>query len=81
MQFRYEPKYVRDVLDHVTTNDLVEFIVCERIRNDAEIVNDVCVTARVRIDTDRAGKFILTTPDVQYSSLSRSGAIAVAHAI
>ena len=81
MQLSNEPKHVRHVLDHVTTNDLVEFIVGERIRKDAEIVNDVRMTARVRVNTDRAGKLILTTSDVQYWSCSRSGTIAVAHAI
>ena len=69
------------MFDHMTTNDLVELIIGKRIRNDTEIVNDVGMTARVGVDTDRAGKFILTTPDVQYSSLSRSGTIAVAHAV
>ena len=81
MQFGDEPKHVGHVLDHVTTNDLVELIVSERIWNDAEIMNDVGVTARVRIDTDRAGKLVLATTDVQYASRNRSGTIAVAHAI
>jgi len=65
MQFRNEPEHVRHVLDHVTTNDLVEFIVGERIRKDAEIVNDVRMTARVRVNTDRAGKLILTTTNIK----------------
>lgn len=81
MEFGNEPKYVRHVLDHVTTNDLVELIVSERIWNDAKIMNDISVTARVRVDTDRAGKLVLATTDVQYASRNRSGTIAVAHAI
>jgi len=81
MQFGNEPKYVRHVLNHVTTNDLVELIVSEWIWNDAEVMNDVSVTARVRIDTDRAGKLVLATTDVKYTSRNRSGTIGVAHAI
>ena len=81
MQLGDEPKHVRHVLDHVTTNDLVELIVSERIRNDAQIMNDVGVTPRVRIDTDRAGKLVLATTDVEDASCNRSGTIAVAHAI
>src|SRR5688572_81120 len=81
MKFGYERKHVRHMFDHVTTYDLVEFIISKGIRNDAEVVNDVGMTTRVRIDTDRAGKFVLTTPNVEYSSCSRNGTIAVAHAI
>src|SRR5690242_18551980 len=67
MQLRHEPDHVRHMLDHVTTNDLFKLVVVERIRKDAEIVNDVGVTARVRVNADRAGKFILATAYVQNS--------------
>ena len=53
------------MLNHVTTNDLFEFIIGERVRKRTEIVDDVCVTATVRIDTDSAGKFVLTATDIE----------------
>ena len=65
MQFRDEPEYIRNMLDDVAANDLFKFVVVERIREGAEIVNDVCVAARVCIDADRAGKFVLSTADVK----------------
>ena len=33
------------------------------------VVNDIGMTTRVRVDADSAGKFVLTTADVEYSSL------------
>src|SRR5689334_12542556 len=67
MQLRDEPDHVRHVLDHVTTNDLFKLVVVEWIRKDAEIVNDIGVTARIRVDANRAGKFVLATAYVQNS--------------
>ena len=34
-------------------------------------MNDIGMTARIRIDTDRAGKLVLTTPDIKYPSCRR----------
>src|ERR1043165_7698288 len=53
------------MLDNVTANDLVEFVVGERIWKRSEIVNDICVTQAIRIDADRTGKLVLTTPDIE----------------
>jgi len=60
-----ETKHVGHVLDHVTTNNLFEFVVGKRIRKRAEIVDHISVTQTIRIDADRAGKFILTTTDIE----------------
>ena len=65
MQLVDETKHVRNVLDHVTANNFFEFVIRKRIRKRAEIVNHIRVTQTIRIDTDRAGKFILTTTDVE----------------
>src|ERR1044072_2536850 len=67
MKFSDEPDHVRHTLDHMAANNLFKLVVAERIRKDAEIVNDVGVTARVRVDADRAGKFILAAAYVQNS--------------
>jgi len=53
------------MLDHVTTNYLFKLIISERVWKRSEIVNDVSVTQTVRVDTDRAGEFILATTNVE----------------
>src|ERR1051326_5802821 len=63
------------MLDNVTANDLVEFVVGERIWKRSEIVNDICVTQAIRIDADRTGKLVLPTPDIE--NLSAFGYRAV----
>ena len=61
-----KPQHVRNMFDHVTTNDLFELIVAERIRKGSEIVNDVSMAQRIRIDADRAGEFVLTTANIKH---------------
>lgn len=80
MQFVDEAEHVRDMLYDMAADDLVELIIIKRIRKDAEVVNDVGMTTRVRVDADSAGKLVLTTANVENTSGSRSGTIAVAHA-
>ena len=65
MQLIHETKNVRNMLDDVATNDFLKLVVSERIWKRSEIVNDVCMTQSICIDTDRAGKLILTTTDVE----------------
>ena len=69
VKFANKRHYVRHVFDHMPANDLVKLIVRERIRKDSEIVNDVSMTARVRVDADCARKLVLTTTDVENSLL------------
>ena len=65
MQLSDETKNIGNVLDDVSTNDFFELIVVEGVREAAEIVNDVGVTSRVRIDADRAGIFVLSTANIK----------------
>ncbi len=65
MQLVNETKHVGNVLDHVTTNNLFELIISKWIRNGSEIVNHISMTQTIRVDADRAGKFILTTTDIE----------------
>lgn len=67
VQFSHKSKHIRNMLDDVSTDDLFKFIVAERIRERAEIVNDVCMTAWIRIDANRAGKLVLTAADIKNS--------------
>jgi len=65
MQLVYEPKHIRNMLDHVTTNDLFKFIISERIRKRSEIVNNISMAQPVCVNTDRARKFVLTATYVE----------------
>jgi hypothetical protein len=49
----------------VTANDLFKLIVAERIGEGSKIVNDVSMAQPVRIDANRAGKFVLTTANIK----------------
>ena len=69
MQLIDEAQYVGHMFDNVATYYLIEFVVPKRIRKESKIVNDVGLSPRVRVDADRAGKFILAAADVQ--NLSR----------
>ena len=71
VQLSDETKHIRNVLDHVAANDLFKLIVAERIGKGSEIVNDVCMASRVRVDADRAGKLVLTTANIKNFFLSR----------
>ena len=65
MQFIHETKHVRNMLDHVTTNDLFEFIISEWVWKRSEIVSDVSMTQTVCVDADRPREFVLTTTYVE----------------
>src|SRR5262249_28624367 len=58
IQLGDERHHVRNVLDYVTANYLVEFIVRKWIRQSAEVVNDVGVCFWICIEADRARRFV-----------------------
>ena len=47
MKLAHERHDVGNMLDHMAANDLVKFVVRERIGQDAQVVNDVSLGARV----------------------------------
>ena len=59
------------MLDDVTTDYLVEFVIWEGIGQDAQVVNDIRLGSGIRIYSNRAGIFILSTSDIK--NLSREG--------
>ena len=65
MQLIHKAENVRHVLDHMPANYFFKFIIGERVRKDSEIMNHICMTQTIRIDPDRAGKFVLTTTDIK----------------
>ena len=77
MQLVDETKHVGNVLDHVTANHFLEFVIRKRIRKRAEIMNHVGMTRAIRIDTDCAGKLILTATDIENLSAFRHRSVLV----
>jgi len=69
MQLIYETEDVGNMLDHMPANYFFKLIVVEWIRKHSEIVNHICMTQTIRIDSDRAGKLILTTTDIKNHEL------------
>lgn len=69
MQLIHETENVGNMLDHMPANYFFKFIVSERIRKHSEIMDHVCMTQTIRIDPDRAGKFVLTTTDIEDHAL------------
>ena len=67
VQLRHKTKHVGNMLDHVAANDLFKLIVVKRIWKGSEIVNDVCMTQRVCIDANCAGKLVLTAADIEHT--------------
>src|SRR5215813_8288865 len=70
MQLGNKRHHVRNVFDHMATDYLVKLIGRERVRQYSQIVNDISMTAWIRIDANSAGVFILPTAYVK--DLSRS---------
>jgi hypothetical protein len=56
---------VGNVFNYVAADNQIEFIVGKRIRQNAEIVNDVCVSSWIGIYANGAGVFVLATADVE----------------
>src|ERR1700752_347735 len=69
MQLIHETENVGNVLDNMPANYFSKFIIVERIRKHSEIMNHVCMTQRIGIDPDCAGKFVLTTTDIEDHAL------------
>lgn len=65
MQLVNETEHIRNMLDHMSTNDLFKLVVSEWIWKRSEIVNNIGMTQTIRVDTNRAGKLVLTTTYVE----------------
>ena len=74
IEFADECDHIGHVLDDMTTDDFVELIISEGIRNVAEIMNDVGMGLWIGIDADRAGHFVPATTYVE--NFFRLGRIA-----
>ena len=65
MKLADERHDVRNVLNDVTTNDFIKFVVGKRIGDRAQVVQDIGVGPRIRVYSDRARIFILATSYVE----------------
>jgi len=65
MQLTNECHHVGDVFNDVSADDQIKFVVWEWIWQNAEVVNNIGVAARVGVNADRTRKLVLTTTDVQ----------------
>src|SRR5712691_4057825 len=65
VQLRDESHHVWNVLDHMTTNDLVEFIIGKGIGHNAQIVNDVSLSSGIYVYADCVRIFVLAAADVK----------------
>src|SRR6266571_2824318 len=59
--------YIRYVFGDVATDDLIEFVIGEWIRNRSQIVNHISVRFRIGVNTDRARPFVPAATDVENS--------------
>ena len=65
MKFRNKRHHIRYVFNHMAADDFIELIVGEGIGQYPQIMNDICVATRIRIDTDSPRVFVLATADVE----------------
>lgn len=71
MQLANKSHHVGKMLDYVAADDFIEFIIFEGVGQRSEVVNHIRLGARIRVDPDGAGKFVLTTSDIKNSSRCR----------
>jgi hypothetical protein len=62
---------VRNVLNDVTANDFIKFVVGKRVRDRAQVVKDIGVGPRIRIYSNCARIFVLATSYVENFSWRR----------
>src|SRR5437762_812678 len=56
---------VRHMFCDVAADDLIKFVIRERIRNDAEIMNHISMAFGIRVDPDRACRFVPAATNVE----------------
>ena len=56
---------IRHMFCDVAADDLIKFVIRERIGNDAEIMNHISMAFRVRVDPDCACRFVPAATNVE----------------
>src|SRR2546426_3505024 len=57
--------HIRHMFCDVTADDLIKFVIRERIRNDAEVMNHISMTFGVGVDPDRSCRFVPAATNVE----------------
>jgi hypothetical protein len=65
MKLRDESHYIGNMFNHMPAYYFIEFVIREGIWRLAQIVNDVGIRARIRVDTDRARTLVAPTTYVE----------------
>lgn len=65
MKLTDKSHYVRNMFNHVAADNLIEGIIVKRIRKHSEIVNDVGISSRIRVDSKRAWILVLPAAYIQ----------------
>jgi hypothetical protein len=69
VDLRDKGHHVGHVFDHMTAYDLIKLVGAEGIGQDTQIMNDIGMAARIRVDAYRSGILILTAADIEDSFL------------
>ncbi len=64
MEFLHHPRQVLQMLNGVVSEDLVERGIIEGIREPVEVMDDIGLGARVDVDPDHSGLFLVAAPKV-----------------
>src|SRR5437763_1143155 len=56
---------IRHVFSDVAADNLIKFVIRERIRNDAEVMNHISMAFGIRVDPDRSGRFVPAATNVE----------------
>ena len=67
---------VRHMFRDVAADDFIKFVIRERIRNDAEVMNHVSMAFGIRVDPDRSGRFVPAATNIE-NFLGWTGAVHV----
>src|SRR5256885_11149642 len=65
IQLSNKGHHIRHMFGDVTADDLIKFVIRERIRNDAEIMNHISMAFRVRVDSDCPWRFVPAATNVE----------------
>ena len=65
MKLGDERHHIGNMFDHMPAYHFIEFVIGKRIWRLAQIVKDIGISARIRVDADRARILVASTTYVQ----------------
>lgn len=73
VKFGNESHHVRNVLNHVPADDLIEFVFLKGVWHVAKIVNYISARAWIGVDSDRARVLVLAAAHIENLFLGEGG--------